>query len=246
MLINPFELILFDLDGTLIDTPTSIEKSIASVLTKLHQQYGNSNTEIPSSKRIKNTIGMPLEEAFKGLISEFVDPDCALRLIDQAVASYKELFQTEIIPKAPKLIYPKVVESLKILKKHKFKLVVATSKITTSAEKMLKASDLISFFDEVIGADRVLHPKPHPQMALMMLSQFKCNPKNAIMVGDTTMDCLMAQQAQISSIAVTYGVHNEETLRAQKPTWIVDKFESILSILIHNEKGRLHAPTPHF
>lgn len=73
--------------------------------------------------------------------------------------------------------------------------------------------------------------KPHPETIATILRAFTLAPDQAVMVGDTTHDVLMANAVGMSSIAVTYGVHDREQVRAAGPTWIVDSFAVVLELV---------------
>ncbi|MBU2060312.1 MAG: HAD family hydrolase [Bacteroidetes bacterium] len=213
---------IFDLDGTLIDTPTGIVKAFCKVLTDL----GFKN--VPESA-IRNTIGMPLESAFSVLMEVSV----ADNNICRAIELYQQNFREIILPKAPSLLFPGVKETLEQLKKEGKLLAIATSKYFKSAEALLKAAGIQHFFDVIIGADQVTKPKPDPEMGFMVMSMLGVTSDESVMVGDTTHDLKMANSAGMTSIAVTYGIHDIETLRSEKPSLITSDFRDILNFVIH-------------
>lgn len=212
--------IFFDLDGTLIDTPRGIVGTFSEVFKSIGKTGIN-----PTS--IRSTIGLPLEKAF-GKLLEIEPPD---ERIADAIRRYQEFFKEIVLPKAKQLIFPGVQEGLTQLKKHEFRLCVATSKFFTSAEALLKAADLWDCFEIVVGADQVTKPKPDPEMAFYLMKKLNVMPENSIMVGDTTHDLIMARDANIRSIAVTYGIHDIKTLEAASPTWIAGNFSEVVNSL---------------
>lgn len=208
---------IFDLDGTLIDTPSGIVETFIEVLTSM----GVKNTDAPT---IRATIGLPLEKAFGSLLQ--VDPNDVK--VANAITQYQLFFKKIVLPNAKKLIFPGVEKGLETLKSQGFLLAVATSKFYASAEALLKAAGLFEYFNLVVGADQVSHPKPHPEMGFLVMKKLDVLPENAVMVGDTTHDLLMAKDAGMHSIAVTYGIHDIEKLKLSKPTWIVNTFDEVL------------------
>ena len=209
--------ILFDLDGTLIDTPSGIVQAFGVSLKSI----GIGDV---SDAAIRTTIGMPLEKAFASLL----DVPAEDEKIACAIKQYQSAFKEIVLPKAKDLVFPGVVASLMVLKEQGIALAVATSKFYTSAEALLKAAELWDFFDVVIGADQVTHPKPHPEMGQLVLKKLGVSAENAIMVGDTTHDILMAYDAGMRSIAVTYGVHTISQLESSAPTWMAHSFSDVL------------------
>jgi phosphoglycolate phosphatase len=212
--------ILFDLDGTLIDTPSGIVETFIATM----QEMGRGNHD---SAAIRATIGMPLPKAFGDLLGCAADaPE-----VTHAVGRYQALFRTIVLPKADSLVFPGVLQGLESLRGSGYRLAVATSKVQASAESLLHAANLSGSFDLVVGADRVTHPKPHPEMGIAILRTLQADATKSWMIGDTTHDLFMAHAAGLRSIAVTYGVHALDTLRQANPTCIVDHFGEIPGIL---------------
>lgn len=212
---------MFDLDGTLIDTPSGIVETFTAVLAAM-------GGAAQQPQVIRATIGLPLDQAFGKLMG--VAPDDAL--VADAVARYQALFREILLPRAEQLIFPGVTEGLRTLRDHGVTLAVATSKFYRSADALLVAAGLRDWFDLVVGADQVTNPKPAPDMGLLILRQFGTPADRAVMVGDTTHDLLMASAAGVRSIAVTYGVHNRQQLEAANPTWIADTFEEVVNRMV--------------
>jgi len=209
--------LIFDLDGTLIDTPQGIVDTFIATLESM-------NVTIPEHVDIRATIGMPLEKAF----TRFLGQDADEELVKFAVGQYQILFKYIVLPRAVELTFAGVEDGLIALKKQGYVLAVATSKVYKSAEALLKAARLYEHFDLVVGADQVTNPKPHPEMGHLVMRLLDVTPDQSIMVGDTTHDLFMASDAGMRSIAVTYGIHDLATLEAAKPTWIRDSFEEVV------------------
>jgi phosphoglycolate phosphatase len=209
--------VTFDLDGTLVDTPRAIVETFSAT-------FASMGAEPRDAAAIRATIGLPLELAFGTLLGVALDDD----RVPHAVKRYQALFRELILPRAGALIFPGVVDGLEALHDEGHTLAVATSKVYASADALLVAAGLRDAFSVVVGADQVTHPKPHPEMAHVILRRFGVAAERAVMVGDTTHDLLMAQAAGMSSVAVTYGVHGVQELRSADPTWIADTFDDVL------------------
>jgi phosphoglycolate phosphatase len=210
--------IIFDLDGTLIDTPSGIVETFIAVLKSMDIAFNDAGA-------IKATVGLPLEKAFSNLLGVNIND----AKMTYAVSQYQTLFKEIVLPNAKELIFPGILKGLAHLKAQNFILAVATSKVYRSAEALLKAADLWKYFDLVIGADQVTHPKPHPEMGLLVMKQLDVLAENTLMVGDTTHDILMARDSGMRSIAVTYGVHDIQKLKSAEPTWIEYSFDEVLN-----------------
>ncbi len=215
-------LVIFDLDGTLVDTPTGIVEAFQYAFKSIGE-------EIREPDLIKSTIGLPLEEAFGTLLEVKSDNKAVLR----AIEFYQEAFRTIIIPKAKKLVFRGVIQGLVKLESLGYTIAIATSKYYKSADILLEACEIRNHFKLVMGADQVTLPKPNPEMGLEIMNRLGFIKEHTVMIGDTTHDILMANNIGIASIAVTYGVHSKEKLSLSKPTWIVNSFDEVISTITH-------------
>jgi phosphoglycolate phosphatase len=211
-------LVIFDLDGTLVDTPRAIVEAFTATFVSMA-------VDAPDAAAIRVTIGLPLERAFSTLLGVPPEDD----KVTLGVKQYQVLFRELILPQATTLVFPGVAAGLAALRGQGFTLAVATSKFYTSADALLKAAGLRDHFSMVVGADQVTHAKPHPEMGQLIIRELGVPPACAMMVGDTTHDLLMAAAIGIRSVAVTYGVHSVQELRSSNPTWLADTFDEVLT-----------------
>ncbi|HTZ43615.1 MAG TPA: HAD family hydrolase [Jatrophihabitans sp.] len=213
---------LFDLDGTLLDTPAGIVATFSAVFEAMG---------VPAADpvEVRGTIGLPLQVAFGKLLGVPADDP----VIAEAVAHYQRCFREVVLPIAPELVFDGVRDGLARLRAAGLALAVATSKFHASADTLLTAAGIRDEFEIVLGADEVGNPKPHPEMALALLDRLAVPAGRTVMVGDTSHDLLMARSAGLRSIAVTYGVHPRAELAAAEPTWIVDHFSDAADLLRH-------------
>ncbi|MCX5555163.1 HAD family hydrolase [Streptomyces sp. NBC_00038] len=214
------QLAVFDLDGTLVDTPRAIIETFSAA-------FGSLGVEVPDAPEIRATIGLPLQRAFGDLLGVAPDDELATRGVRQYQIHYKEL----ILPRAQELLFPGVAEGLAGLQDRGVTLAVATSKFHASADALLSAAGLRDRFALVVGADQVTHPKPHPESGQLVLDTLGIPAEHAVMVGDTTHDLKMANAAGLRSIAVTYGIHSAAELATAEPTWTVDTFDEVVARL---------------
>lgn len=215
-------IVIFDLDGTLIDTPSGIAEAFQVVF----QSLGVEGIQVPA---IKNTIGLPLEQAFGNLLGVPADH----QRVTGAIALYQQAFARIILPKAATLLFPGVVEGLAALREEGCVLAIATSKYYRSADALLGAAAIRDCFRLVVGADQVQKPKPDREMGLKIINALGGTTAGTLMVGDTTHDIHMATALGIRSVAVTYGVHGDRQLYAAQPTWMARSFSNAVNY-IHN------------
>ncbi|MEU6224709.1 HAD-IA family hydrolase [Streptomyces sp. NPDC047042] len=212
---------MFDLDGTLVDSPRAIVEAFGVAFETM-----GADPRDPAD--IRATIGLPLEQAFAKLLGMPQDDP----RVAEGVARYQEAFRTVILPRARSLVFPGVPEGLDALRRAGVVLTVATSKFHTSADALLAAAGLRDLFTVLIGADDVTYPKPHPESGLRILEQLDARPEHAVMVGDTTHDLRMAEAAGIASVAVTYGVHQRPELESARPTYVAETFPEVVAHII--------------
>lgn len=214
------EAVIFDLDGTLVDTPKVI------VDTALEALRGRP-WAMPEPQAIRATIGLPLTVAFAGLLGF----DEGSAEVEQVVAEYRRIWRANVVPRSAELLYPGVAEGVQLLRDLGLKLAVATSKVTSGAVTQLELAGIARHFDVVAGFDAVERPKPDPQMATEVLRRLGAQAAATVMVGDTTHDLLMAHGAGLRAVAVTYGAHDEATLRTESPEWTADDFPQVVRLL---------------
>ncbi len=176
-----FELVIFDLDGTLIDNRVAIRENINRAL----REHGLPEVDISA---IDKTIGVPLEDAFI-ILSPGITPETALELRARYRSSYE--------PNSHKGVefLEGVPEVLVSLKKKGFKLAIATTKTAFILKPLLEKIDLMKYFDLPMGRVDGMKSKPDPQMINYILNKLEVKPQRAVMVGDTEIDVLAGKNA---------------------------------------------------
>ena len=210
---RPLTLILFDVDGTLIDSQEHI-------LTGMKATFSANKMSLPSQESILATVGLSLSEAFAQLCP---DLDNAKR--QSLIAEYKNSFASMRSNMIPSQLYPGALKCLNSLRKiDSYVLGIATGKSRRGLDYVLTSSDLAGRFLTEQVSDH--HPsKPHPSMALRAMSDVGAS--RGVMVGDTSFDMEMGQAAGLKTIGVTWGYHSTTTLR-DNADLIVDNFDELL------------------
>jgi phosphoglycolate phosphatase len=185
------ELIIFDMDGTLIDSGNVITNTINFVRGHLGLEAIEKNLMLEQL----NNPDINSAEYFYGT-SEFTDEQTAL-----FTEYYDKHCITDIV------LYDGIKELLETLEEH-FILTVATNASRDFAIKMIEYLDIDSHFDLVVGATCVKNSKPHPEMILKTLDSFNIQPNKAILIGDSHKDKRAADAANIDNILVNWGFTN--------------------------------------
>ncbi|MGE5130666.1 MAG: HAD family hydrolase [Sphingomonadaceae bacterium] len=196
-----YKLIVFDWDGTLIDSPAAIVECIQQASRDL-------GLEAPDSGRASHVIGLGLEDSLRQAV-----PQLPRERYSEFAASYRRHFlaREDSMP-----LFPGVPRLLEGLSARGHRLAVATGKSRRGLDRALAASGLGVYFTSSRCADETV-PKPDPAMLLELLAELGVEPERALMVGDTSHDLLMARGAGIDALAVSYGAHPEPALRVLEP-----------------------------
>ena len=187
-------MILFDLDGTLIDSTEAILESFGVAFEKC-------GFEKKSDDEIKKLIGFPLDKMFNNM-------GIPTDRVDELVSAYKEHYRkistakTFLLPNAKEA----VIEASKIAK-----LGIVTTKTSRYSEILMENFGLMSYFDVLIGREDVVNPKPDPEPILKAMKFL--NSKKGFMIGDTCLDIVSADRAGIIGIAVLSGYKSFEELK---------------------------------
>ncbi|PWI06959.1 hypothetical protein DIZ27_30750 [Streptomyces sp. NWU339] len=187
--------VLFDLDGTLLDTPRAIVSVIDWVLAE-------SSRPAPPREQVRATVGRPLVAVFGELLNlphEHAE-------VEAAVARFRELFRETVVPEAKSMVFPGVPELLEGLRREGRPLAIVTSKIRASAEELLEPAGLTGHFGAIVCHGMAPRGKPHPDLALLAAQRLGRAPEECLVVGDAVDDMRMARAAGMGAIGVSYGV----------------------------------------
>ena len=210
------QVVVFDWDGTLVDS----EQHIVASIRYAAEQLGLSTL---AHNVIKNIIGLGMREALKELY-----PDLTAEQVASMRKHYAERFFQSRIDAAN--LFPSVVETLTALRRKGLKLAVATGKSRNGLDKALKSSGLGVYFDITRCADETLS-KPDPLMLHEIANHYQMDFDAMLMIGDTTYDMEMAYRVSMPSVAVSYGVHDSKDLLEYKPIKIIDKLSEVLTLI---------------
>jgi phosphoglycolate phosphatase len=189
-------IILFDLDGTLID-------STEAILESFHNSFKVHNFKAPSDEKIKALIGYPLDEMYSSL-------DVDEEKVWDFVHTYKEYYRVISIQKTELL--PLAKEAVQLASKFAT-LAIVTTKTGKYSQVLMEHFDLMKYFEVLIGREHVQNPKPHEEPILNALKELNSKDTDIWMIGDTKLDLISAQNAGVSSVGVLSGYDNINTLK---------------------------------
>jgi phosphoglycolate phosphatase len=215
-----FELLVLDLDGTLVDSRTILVNLVNEVLEGAGYPRAD-GTSIAAS------IGLPLEE----VMQRATPAEAAPAAIDALCAHYRRRADTAEFVRQFRL-YPGVAPTLTALHAAGKHLIVATSKGRATTVDIVRHCALDGLIHEIIGGDCVTQGKPHPEMVHRARHLSGIAVERTLVVGDTSFDIEMGQAARVATCAVTYGMHAEPALRRLRPDYLIDRFQALTDLVI--------------
>jgi phosphoglycolate phosphatase len=195
-----YELIVFDWDGTLIDSARTIVGCIQDAARDL-------GIEVPDDERASHVIGLGLHDSLRHAV-----PALPVERYAEFSLAYRRHF---LARESNMLLFEGIQDLLEDLAATRT-LAVATGKTRKGLDRALEAGDLRRYFKGTRCADET-RPKPNPAMLLELMAEFSVAKAKTLMVGDTSHDLEMAKAAGVDALAVSYGAHPEHGLRACGP-----------------------------
>lgn len=205
--------ILFDLDGTLINTNELIIASFLHTLNKFYPDQYKREHVIPF-------MGPTLTESFSSVDAEKVD---------ELITEYRR-FNMEMHDEFVEE-YETVYETVETLHKKGYKIGIVTTKARNVVEMGLNFSRLKQFFNTVVTIDDVQNAKPHPEPIQLALKKLNAAPEETIMVGDNYHDIEGGKNAGTKTAGVAWSLKGKEFLATYHPDYMLEKMSDILSIL---------------
>jgi phosphoglycolate phosphatase len=192
------KLVVWDVDGTLVDSRQSIFQTAKAV-------YGQLGLPVPGYEAVRQIVGLGLREAFEILSPELPGPE-----IDRLTQTYREVFQAlRRDPTFVEPLYEGAAKTLERLRGDGWKIAMATGKSRNGVETVMRLHGWADLFDSTHCADDG-PGKPHPAMLLEAMKAIGVPPERTIMVGDTAHDMRMAKAAGVYAQGVSWGFHTAE------------------------------------
>jgi phosphoglycolate phosphatase len=210
-----FDLLVFDWDGTVVDSAGHIVDALQCACTDLA-------LSVPSNERARYIIGLGLRDAM-----EYLFPEMSADNYSRLVERYRHHYLAgdhRVVP------FPGVTDGIARLHQSGFLLAVATGKSRAGLDRAFVETGLGQFFHSSRCADESFS-KPHPEMLRVLMKMLSVAPERTLMIGDTTHDLLMAANAGVLAVAVSYGAHPLEQLQNMKPLECVASSEELLAWL---------------
>lgn len=207
-----YDLIIFDWDGTLID-------SVGRIVSSMRAAAVDAQLPVPSESAVRGIIGLSLEEVYARLFPGAPEEHLELLRIE-----YRKQFIE--VDTTPSPLFDGARDVVEQLRHDGYRLAVATGKARHGLVRAWTEVGLQDHFHASRCSDEALG-KPHPQMVLDLLKETGVHPQRALMVGDTSFDMEMARRAGIDRVAATYGAHELHELVPHAPLMQLDSIRQL-------------------
>ncbi len=208
-----YQLLIFDWDGTLVD-------SIGRIVTAMHLAADSSELPRCTDEQVRGIIGLGLPEAIRSLYP-WLDDVARAQCLRQSYSEHYLALEAE-----PSALFHGVAEGLEAFRARGYRLAVATGKGRHGLQRVLADRGWLDYFDYTRCADETAS-KPDPLMLHEILEQSGVAASQALMVGDSSFDLLMAQRAGMDCVAVGYGAQSLQALRECQPTLAIECFTEL-------------------
>lgn len=214
---DKLNVLIFDWDGTLVD-------SIERIIEAMHMASDMCSVPRCTDEAVRDIIGLAMPQAYDVLYPDAGDVELKQRFI----GTYSD--QYIILEEVPSKFYPGVMDALDNYRSAGYQLAVATGKSRRGLHRVLSGHKMLDYFDITRCADET-RSKPDPLMLHEILKHCASAPQQAIMVGDSPFDLRMANNANVSGVAVSYGAQPLSVLNQENPVLAIDRFSELTAWL---------------
>lgn len=215
----PYSLLVFDWDGTLVN-------SIEQITTSLQQASKQVCGESINEEAARGVIGLGLQEAVERL-----HPGKPAAITEKIANAYRHHYLHENEVPAP--LFDGVTDMLDELLDKGFTMAIATGKSRIGLDHSFTEHKVAHYFSSTRCAGEN-KSKPHPEMLLGILGDTNMQAKQALMIGDSEHDLMMANNAHVDAVAVTHGAHSADRLMTHKPLICLNRVADLANLLMRN------------
>ena len=216
------EMVLFDLDGTLVDSVPDLANSIDLMLEHIGLPRRGEN-------RIRNWVGSGIDRLVKRALADDMDVEPDEELFQKALPVFMDFYRENTCIRSR--VYDGVLDALNFLKLGGYKLGCVTNKRKQFTDNLLKALGIFHDFDIVLSGDSLVRMKPDPMPLLHAAEKFAIKPENVLMIGDSVNDVKAARAAGMQVLCVSYGYNLGRDIRDARPDVIVDSLAELTQLI---------------
>ena len=218
------KVILFDLDGTLVDSAPDLALSVNHMLQSLERETFDHET-------IRSWVGNGAQTLVKRALSgsSVIDDEIDPALFEKALDIFLSFYAQNLCVST--VTYPNVQTTLRSLKSKDYRLVLVTNKPYDFIQPLLEGLDLTDLFELCLGGDSLAKRKPDPMPLLHVCESLDICVTKCLMIGDSKNDIVAANAAKMQSIGVSYGYNYGEDISMYEPDSVVHDFNEIMGLL---------------
>ena len=213
--LSAVRVLVFDLDGTLIDSRADITGSVNFALQALGLPTHTLET-------VTGFVGRGVGNLIRAALDSKADSH-----FDKAMKLFKGHYREHCLDATR--LFPGVRETLSALVK--YKKAVVTNKPKVFTERILKGLEIAAFFEAVVSGDEVIRKKPAPDALELILKKFHADAEQTLVIGDSPLDLQMARATGARACAVSYGYGIPSELAKEKPDFTIDTFQALLKLI---------------
>lgn len=213
------ELIIFDFDGTLIDSIPDLTQAVNSMLI-------NFDLKPLTIDEVTPFVGNGVKKLVERALEYTLQPkEVSKELFEEALTFYSSAYKAVVCDKT--YLYPGVLETLQYLDEKGYVMTIVTNKPFEFIEPILDTLLIKRFFKSWVGGDSLSQKKPDAAPLLYIADKMNIDVEKCIMIGDSKNDILAAKNANMKSIGVSYGYNYNEHISDYKPTKVIDNFKEL-------------------
>ena len=220
--LTDIKLICFDLDGTLVNSVPDLRLALNAMLDELSLSHVNDLV-------VKKWVGNGIPKMVERCLLHVQNKAIAKSDLDNAVSIFEAYYQQFLNTESG--LYPAVRSTLFSLQDKGYKIVLVTNKAEQFLPSLLDYFGIKRCFDLLLGGDTLAKNKPDPMQVNYACEQFNVDKSQVVMVGDSRNDILAGQNAQVKTIALTYGYNYGEPIADINPDYIINHFDELLTLL---------------
>ncbi|WOG26374.1 phosphoglycolate phosphatase [Endozoicomonas sp. 8E] len=223
LLDSPVQLIMYDLDGTLVDSAPDLATALDKMLIELNlPEAGNEKARLWVGNGIPSLVKRALADDMMGDQPGVVEEG----IFAKALERFKHHYAIEVGQHSA--LYPGVFTFLSQIHKAGIRQAVVTNKSEIFTNPLLKRMGIDHFFELSVGGDSLNEQKPHPLPLQHTMKHFDCNTQNSLMIGDSSNDVKAARAADVKVVGLPYGYNHGEPIESAHPDLVIDSLTDLL------------------
>ena len=218
------KLLIFDLDGTLVDSAPDLANAINGMLKTIGREQFPLET---NRSWVGNGAQVLVERALSA--DNKISSNLDVKLVGDALITFLAIYRDNVC--VDSVLYPEVSATLKELQSRHYRLAIVTNKPLEFVAPILQQLGLENIFERVLGGDSLARKKPDPMPLNYLCEQLAVAPAQCLMIGDSKNDIFAAKNANMHSVGLTYGYNYGEDISIVDPDAVINQFGQLLNCL---------------